>query len=194
MTESGQEEREATDLEAALARLLPRLRAFVRLNVDAALRAKESCSDLVSSVCREVLENKDRVEYRGDEALRAWLGSVRHPHYIIGPVAGPHPLPTLVRDFQSVIGIESREQCLATTGKLPDVVIACVGGGSNAAGMFYPFIQDAGVRLIGVEAGGRSSKPGEHAATLSFGSPGVLHGSLSYVLQDRFGQTADVHS
>jgi tryptophan synthase beta chain len=129
-----------------------------------------------------------------NEAMRDWMGSVEHTHYIIGSVVGPHPFPMIVRDFQSVIGREARAQCVQAFGRLPDGIVACVGGGSNAAGIFYPFIQDAGVQLVGVEAGGRSNKPGEHAATLSFGSPGVLHGSLSYVLQDRFGQTADVHS
>jgi len=133
-----------------------------------------------------------------NEAMRDWMGSVEHTHYIIGSVVGPHPFPMIVRDFQSVIGREAREQCLKQIGRLPDAVVACVGGGSNAAGMFYPFVDDwaggSGVRLIGVEAGGRSDKPGQHAAPLSFGSPGVLHGSLSYVLQDPSGQTADVHS
>jgi tryptophan synthase beta chain len=129
-----------------------------------------------------------------NEAMRDWMGSVEHTHYILGSVVGPHPFPTIVRDFQSVIGRETREQCRRDFGRLPDVVAACVGGGSNAAGIFHPFVNDASVRLIGVEAGGRSNDPGEHAAPLSFGSPGVLHGSLSYVLQDEFGQTADVHS
>ena len=129
-----------------------------------------------------------------NEALRDWMGSVETTHYIIGSVAGPHPFPMMVRDFQSCIGREAKQQCMEMEGKLPDVVIACVGGGSNAAGIFYPFIEDKSVRLIGVEAGGRGSALGQHAATLSFGKPGVLHGSLSYVLQDDDGQTADVHS
>ncbi len=129
-----------------------------------------------------------------NEALRDWMGSVEHTHYIIGSVAGPHPFPMMVRDFQACIGNETREQCMKVEGRLPDCVIACVGGGSNAAGIFYPFIEDKSVKLIGVEAGGRGSALGQHAATLSFGKPGVLHGSLSYVLQDEDGQTADVHS
>jgi len=129
-----------------------------------------------------------------NEAMRDWMGSVEHTHYIIGSVVGPHPFPMIVRDFQSVIGRECRVQCLAQIGRLPDAIIACVGGGSNAAGIFHPFVDDAGVRLVGVEAGGRGNRPGDHAAPLSFGSPGVLHGSLSYVLQDPSGQTADVHS
>ncbi|HXE54835.1 MAG TPA: tryptophan synthase subunit beta [Tepidisphaeraceae bacterium] len=129
-----------------------------------------------------------------NEAMRDWMGSVGHTHYIIGSVVGPHPFPMIVRDFQSMIGRESRERCMELEGRLPDYVIACVGGGSNAAGMFAPFAQDASVKLIGVEAGGRGSALGQHAASLSAGKPGVLHGSLSYVLQDEDGQTADVHS
>jgi tryptophan synthase beta chain len=129
-----------------------------------------------------------------NEAMRDWMGSVGDTHYIIGSVVGPHPFPMIVRDFQSVMGNECRAQCLSATGQLPDAVIACVGGGSNAAGIFYPFVQDASVKLIGVEAGGRGAKYGDHAAPLAHGSPGVLHGSLSYVLQDAAGQTADVHS
>jgi tryptophan synthase beta chain len=129
-----------------------------------------------------------------NEALRDWMASVESTHYIIGSVVGPHPFPMIVRDFQSVIGRETRAQCLETIGRLPDEVIACVGGGSNSAGMFYPFIEDAGVRLTGVEAGGRGPNPGDHASTLSYGNKGVLHGSYSYVLQDEDGQTLDVHS
>jgi tryptophan synthase beta chain len=126
--------------------------------------------------------------------MRDWMASVTKTHYIIGSVVGPHPFPWIVRDFQSVIGEETRAQCLQQTGRLPDVVVACVGGGSNAAGMFYPFIQHTEVELVGVEAGGRGLKYGEHSATLSAGKPGVLHGSFSYVLQDDDGQTAPVHS
>lgn len=129
-----------------------------------------------------------------NEAMREWMASVEDTHYIIGSVVGPHPFPWMVRDFQSVIGRETREQCLRQIGRLPDVVVACVGGGSNAAGMFYPFIADESVELVGVEAGGRGLQAGEHAATINYGQPGVLHGSLSYVLQDPDGQTAPVHS
>lgn len=129
-----------------------------------------------------------------NEALRDWMSSVENTHYIIGSVVGPHPFPMMVRDFQSVIGQETRQQCLEQCGRLPDVVLACVGGGSNAAGMFYPFLGDTEVELIGVEAGGRSRTLGQHAATLNYGSPGVLHGTFSYVLQDDDGQTAEVHS
>ena len=129
-----------------------------------------------------------------NEALRDWMASVKDTHYIIGSVVGPHPFPLMVRDFQSVIGRETREQCLAQIGRLPDVVVACVGGGSNAAGMFFPFMRDASVALVGVEAGGRGPNAGDHAATLAHGQPGVLHGTYSYVLQDQDGQTASVHS
>jgi tryptophan synthase beta chain len=129
-----------------------------------------------------------------NEAMRDWMSSVESTHYIIGSVVGPHPFPQIVRDFQSVIGREARAQCLQQFGRLPDHVVACVGGGSNAAGMFYSFIQDESVRLLGVEAGGRGPKQGDHAAPLSFGGEGVLHGSYSYVMQDDDGQTCDVHS
>ncbi len=129
-----------------------------------------------------------------NEAMRDWMSSVESTHYIIGSVVGPHPFPQIVRDFQSVIGRETREQSLDQLGRLPDLVVACVGGGSNAAGMFYPFVDDSKVELVGVEAGGLGSQPGEHASPLSFGQPGVLHGSLSYVMQDEDGQTCDVHS
>lgn len=127
-------------------------------------------------------------------ALRDWMESVEHTHYIIGSVVGPHPFPRIVRDFQAIIGKECRQQCLDTFKNLPHCIIACVGGGSNAAGIFYPFVDDHETHLVGVEAGGTSSALGQHAAPLSHGSPGVLHGSMSYVLQDEFGQTANVHS
>ena len=129
-----------------------------------------------------------------NEAMRDWMASVESTHYIIGSVVGPHPFPMMVRDFQSVIGNETRQQCLETIGRLPNEVVACVGGGSNSAGMFYPFVEDQDVELTGVEAGGRGSAPGDHASTLCFGVKGVLHGSYSYVLQDEDGQTLDVHS
>ena len=129
-----------------------------------------------------------------NEAMRDWMASVETTHYIIGSVVGPHPFPRIVRDFQSVIGRETIDCCKNIFGRLPDTVVACVGGGSNAAGMFYPFVDCPEVRLVGVEAGGRSSGDGEHAAPLTYGTPGILHGSLSYVLQDTDGQTSDVHS
>jgi tryptophan synthase beta chain len=129
-----------------------------------------------------------------NEAMRDWMSSVETTHYIIGSVIGPHPFPQMVRDFQAVIGNETIEQSKAQLGRLPDAVVACVGGGSNAAGMFYPFVEHRGVKLIGVEAGGRSSEAGQHASPLTYGQPGVLHGSFSYVMQDEDGQTSDVHS
>ncbi|MFN0052986.1 MAG: tryptophan synthase subunit beta [Planctomycetales bacterium] len=129
-----------------------------------------------------------------NEAMRDWMSSVENTHYIIGSVVGPHPFPMMVRDFQSVIGREARRQCLEQLGRLPDEVIACVGGGSNSAGMFYPFVEDRAVRLTGAEPGGRGNAPGQHACTLSYGVKGILHGSYSYVLQDQDGQTQDVHS
>jgi len=129
-----------------------------------------------------------------NDAMRDWMGSVESTHYILGSVVGPHPFPMIVRDFQAVIGRETRDQALHAIGRLPDAIVACVGGGSNAAGIFHPFIQDEHVRLVGVEAGGRSSEQGQHAAPLAHGAPGVLHGSLSYVLQDHHGQTSPVHS
>ncbi len=129
-----------------------------------------------------------------NEAMRDWMSSVETTHYIIGSVVGPHPFPMMVRDFQSCIGEETKQQSRELFGKLPDVIVACVGGGSNAAGMFYPFVDEPTVELVGVEAGGRGPRTGDHAATLNNGRPGVLHGSFSYVLQDDDGQTADVHS
>ncbi len=129
-----------------------------------------------------------------NEAMRDWMGTSEKTHYTIGSVVGPHPFPMIVRDFQSIIGRETRVQCLERFNRLPDAVVACVGGGSNAAGMFYPFVDDASVEMIGAEAGGRGLSAGDHAASLTLGRPGVLHGSFSYVLQDDDGQTADVHS
>ena len=149
---------------------------------------------LLGAEVRPVRSGSRTLRDATNDAFRDWMSSSETTHYCLGSVVGPHPFPRIVRDFQSVIGLETRAQCLEQFGRLPDVVVACVGGGSNAAGMFYPFVADDGVALVGVEAGGRSSKPGEHAATLCFGQPGVLHGSYSYVLQDEDGQTCDVHS
>ena len=129
-----------------------------------------------------------------NEAIRDWVTNVETTHYLIGSVVGPHPYPMLVRDFQSVIGREARQQILDAEGRLPDVVAACVGGGSNAIGTFYEFIGDADVRLVGVEAAGEGVETGRHSATLSAGRPGVLHGSLSYLLQDEYGQIQEAHS
>ena len=129
-----------------------------------------------------------------NEAIRDWVTNVETTHYLIGSAVGPHPYPMLVRDFQSVIGRESREQILEAEGRLPSVVSACVGGGSNAIGTFFEFIGDADVRLVGVEAAGEGVETGRHSATLSAGSPGVLHGSMSYLLQDANGQIQEAHS
>ena len=129
-----------------------------------------------------------------NEAMRDWVTNVADTHYLIGTVAGPHPIPTIVRDFQKIIGEEAREQVLALTGKLPDAVLACIGGGSNAIGIFHAFIPDAGVRLIGFEAGGDGIETGRHAASINGGSAGVLHGNRTYVLQDKNGQTVESHS
>jgi tryptophan synthase beta chain len=130
-----------------------------------------------------------------NEAFRDWVTNVRTTHYVIGSAAGAHPYPMMVRDFQAVIGSEARRQVLEQEGRLPDAVIACVGGGSNAIGMFYPFMNDSGVRMIGVEAAGHGlDTPGKHAATLVAGSLGVLHGARSYLLQDERGQVLDTHS
>ncbi len=129
-----------------------------------------------------------------NEALRDWVTNVRTTHYVIGSALGPHPFPVIVRDFQSVIGRETKEEILEIEGRLPDAVVACVGGGSNAIGMFYPFIEDENVRLIGVEAAGFGLETGQHAASINGGSIGVLHGMKSYFLQDEWGQIEQTHS
>ena len=129
-----------------------------------------------------------------NEALRDWVSTVDHTHYVIGTVAGPHPFPAMVRDFQRVIGLEAREQVLARCGRLPTAVAACVGGGSNAIGIFHAFLDDPGVRLVGYEPGGAGVETGRHGATLTEGSPGALHGALSYLLQDEDGQTRESYS
>lgn len=129
-----------------------------------------------------------------NEALRDWVTNVENTYYLIGTVAGPHPYPTLVRDFQSVIGRETKEQMMAREGRLPDSLIACIGGGSNAMGLFHPFLDDASVRIIGVEAAGHGIESGEHSASLAGGSPGVLHGNRTYLLQDDDGQILEGHS
>jgi tryptophan synthase beta chain len=150
--------------------------------------------NLMGAEVRAVDSGSRTLKDATNEAMRDWMASVEDTHYILGSVVGPHPFPVIVRDFQSVIGRETKRQCEDELGTLPDAVVACVGGGSNAAGIFHPFVGDESVRLIGVEAGGSGSGAGEHAAPLSFGSPGVLHGSMSYVLQSEEGQTAAVHS
>jgi tryptophan synthase beta chain len=129
-----------------------------------------------------------------NEAMRDWVTNVDNTFYIIGTVAGPHPYPVMVRDFQAVIGREARAQCLARCGRLPDALVACVGGGSNAMGLFYPFINDAAVRMYGVEAAGDGLQTGRHAASLCAGRPGVLHGNRTYLLEDANGQIVETHS
>ena len=129
-----------------------------------------------------------------NEAIRDWVTNVRTTHYLLGSVVGPHPYPMIVRDFQSIIGRETREQIMAAQGRLPDYIVACVGGGSNAIGIFHPFIDEPGVKLIGVEAAGLGLSNGTHAAPLVAGSPGILHGAKSYLLQDKHGQVRDTRS
>jgi tryptophan synthase beta chain len=128
-----------------------------------------------------------------NEAIRDWVANVSDTYYLIGSVVGPHPYPRMVRDFQSMIGRETKRQCQETHGRQPDTIVACVGGGSNAMGMFHPFVEDASVRLVGIEAAGEGLD-GKHAATLTMGSPGVLHGAMSYLLQDADGQIQEAHS
>jgi tryptophan synthase beta chain len=143
----------------------------------------------------EVVESGSRtLKDAMNEAIRGWVTHVRDTYYLIGSAAGPHPYPWLVREFQSVIGREARAQILAQEGRLPDYAVACVGGGSNAIGLFHPFVEDASVKFIGVEAAGEGIDTERHAATLSKGRPGVLHGSKSYLLQDEFGQVQEAHS
>jgi tryptophan synthase beta chain len=129
-----------------------------------------------------------------NEAIRDWVSNVEDTYYLLGSAVGPYPYPAMVRDFQSVIGEETRRQILEKTGHLPDYIIACVGGGSNAIGIFYPFLKDEEVRLVGVEAAGKGIDTGQHAASLVMGKPGVLHGAKSYVLQDAHGQIRETHS
>ncbi|ANE47962.1 tryptophan synthase subunit beta [Paenibacillus swuensis] len=141
-----------------------------------------------------VLSGTRTLKDAGNEALRYWVSHVHDTFYILGSVVGPHPYPMMVRDFQRIIGDESRKQILEAEGKLPDAIVAAVGGGSNAMGIFYPFVNDASVRLIGVEAAGRGVETTEHAATMTKGSHGVFQGSMSYLLQDEYGQVQPAHS
>jgi tryptophan synthase beta chain len=129
-----------------------------------------------------------------NEALRDWVTNVRSTYYLIGTVAGPHPYPAMVRDFQSIIGRETREQMLKAEGRLPDSLVAAVGGGSNAIGLFHPFLDEPNIAMYGVEAAGRGIESGQHAASLTAGSPGVLHGNRTYLLQDSDGQVKEAHS
>ena len=149
---------------------------------------------LLGAEVRTVTTGSKTLKDAINEAIRDWVTNVRTTHYLIGSVVGPHPYPTMVRDFQSVIGKEARAQCLERMGRLPQAVLACVGGGSNAIGIFHPFVADTEVELIGVEAAGRGLDTGEYAASLTVGRPGVLHGSYSYLLQNEHGQVEEAHS
>jgi tryptophan synthase beta chain len=149
---------------------------------------------LLGAEVRPVMSGSRTLKDAMNEALRDWVANVEDTFYIIGSAAGPHPYPAMVRDFQTVIGNETRAQMLAQEGKLPDLVVACVGGGSNAIGMFHPFVDDADVEIHGVEAAGEGVDTPRHAATISKGSPGVLHGARSYLLQDADGQVLEAHS
>src|SRR6266480_448239 len=149
---------------------------------------------LLGAEVRSVASGSRTLKDAINEAIRDWVTNIETTFYLIGSVVGPHPYPRIVRDFQSIIGEEAREQILTQEGRMPDMVIACVGGGSNAIGLFYPFADAAGVQLIGVEAGGIALETGKHAATLVAGKPGVLHGALSYLLQNDDGQVLDTHS
>ncbi|MBC8139330.1 MAG: tryptophan synthase subunit beta [Fibrella sp.] len=149
---------------------------------------------IMGAEVRPVISGTQTLKDAMNDAMRDWMANVRDTHYIIGSVAGPHPFPMMVRDFQAVIGEEARRQTIEREGRLPDAVVACVGGGSNAMGIFYPFIGDESVRLIGVEAAGEGVDTERHAATLTKGRPGVLHGSQTYLLQDAHGQIQEAHS
>jgi tryptophan synthase beta chain len=149
---------------------------------------------LLGAKVRVVESGSNTLKDAMNEALRDWVTNVRTTYYLIGSVAGPHPYPMMVRDFQSVIGKEARRQILAAEGRLPDYLVACVGGGSNSIGLFYPFLRDSAVKMVGVEAGGAGISTGRHAATILGGEIGVLHGSKSYLLQDKNGQVRETHS
>ncbi len=149
---------------------------------------------LLGAEVRPVTAGSATLKDAMNEALRDWVATVETTFYCIGTVAGPHPYPAMVRDFQSVIGNETREQMMAAEGRLPDTLVACIGGGSNAMGLFHPFLDDADVRIVGVEAAGKGIETGEHAASLTGGRPGVLHGNRTYLLQDGDGQITEAHS
>jgi tryptophan synthase beta chain len=149
---------------------------------------------LLGAEVREVDAGQRTLKDAINEALRDWVTNVRTTHYVLGSVLGPDPFPRMVRDFHRVIGEEARAQCRAAARKLPDLLVACVGGGSNAIGLFWPFIRDAGVRIVGVEPGGHGLASGKHGASIGAGAVGVLHGSMSYLLQNDDGQIATAHS
>jgi tryptophan synthase beta chain len=149
---------------------------------------------MLGAEVRPVTSGSSTLKDAMNEALRDWVATCETTFYCIGTVAGPHPYPTMVRDFQCVIGNEVRKQIMEMEGRLPDTLVACIGGGSNAMGLFHPFLDDTGVRIIGVEAGGKGVETGEHAASLTGGRPGVLHGNRTYLLQDKEGQITEAHS
>jgi tryptophan synthase beta chain len=149
---------------------------------------------LLGAEVRPVTSGSRTLKDAMNDALRDWVSNVRDTYYIIGTVAGPHPYPALVRDFQVVIGNEVRTQILEAEGRLPDTLVACIGGGSNAMGLFHPFLDETGMRIIGVEAGGEGLETGRHAASMAGGEPGVLHGNRTYLLQDKDGQITEAHS
>jgi tryptophan synthase beta chain len=149
---------------------------------------------MLGAEVRPVTSGSSTLKDAMNEALRDWVATCETTFYCIGTVAGPHPYPTMVRDFQCVIGNEVRKQIMEMEGRLPDTLVACIGGGSNAMGLFHPFLDETGVRIIGVEAGGKGVETGEHAASLTGGRPGVLHGNRTYLLQDKEGQITEAHS
>ena len=149
---------------------------------------------MLGAEVRPVTSGSSTLKDAMNEALRDWVATCETTFYCIGTVAGPHPYPAMVRDFQSVIGNEMREQIMEMEGRLPDTLVACIGGGSNAMGLFHPFLDDTGVRIVGVEAAGKGIETGEHAASLTGGRPGVLHGNRTYLLQDDDGQITEAHS
>jgi tryptophan synthase beta chain len=149
---------------------------------------------MLGAEVRPVTAGSSTLKDAMNEALRDWVATCETTFYCIGTVAGPHPYPAMVRDFQCVIGNEVRQQVMEAEGRLPDTLVACIGGGSNAMGLFHPFLDDAGVRIVGVEAGGKGVETGEHAASLTGGRPGVLHGNRTYLLQDDEGQITEAHS
>ncbi len=158
------------------------------------IAAYEEKEQLMGAEVRPVASGSRTLKDAINEAIRDWVTNVSNTHYLLGSVVGPHPYPALVRDFQAVIGKEAREQILAQAGRLPDYIIACVGGGSNSMGIFYPFLNDTQVKLVGVEAAGKGIASGKHSATLVAGEIGILHGAKSLLLQDKNGQVMETHS
>jgi tryptophan synthase beta chain len=180
----------------AIASAMLGLKAEIYMGVKDIERQKQNVlrMQLLGALVHPVNSGNQTLKDAINEALRDWITNVKNTYYLIGSAVGPHPYPLIVRDFQSVIGIEIKKQMKELYNKLPDALVACVGGGSNSIGTFYPFLDDSSVLLYGVEAAGKGIKSGKHSATLSSGSEGILHGMLSYLLQDKFGQVIDSHS